>query len=198
MPEVSLTASSADSLIVVSNREPYEHTRRADGSIEVAPTTGGVSVALDALMRERGGTWIAAGSGDADAEVVDAHDRVGVPPDAPAYVLRRVWLSADDERRYYDGFSNEGLWPLAHTVHVRPRFRSEDWSAYQRVNKRFAAAVAAELTDEHAPCSSRTIILRWWRRSCAGSSPGSGPRSSGTSRGRTPTASGSARGARKS
>ena len=151
MPEVSLIGELNRPLIVVSNREPYEHTRQPDGSIEVAPTTGGVSVALDALMRERGGTWIAAGSGKADAEVVDAHDRVEVPPDAPSYVLRRVWLSADDERRYYDGFSNEGLWPLAHTVHVRPRFRSEDWSAYQRVNKRFAAAVASELTDEHAP-----------------------------------------------
>jgi trehalose-6-phosphate synthase len=147
MPEVSLASSSGRPLIVVSNREPYVHVRRADGSIAVAPTTGGVSVALDALMRERGGTWIAYGAGDADAAVVDANDRVAVPPDEPTYMLRRVWLSADEERRYYNGFSNEGVWPLAHTVHVRPRFRSEDWAAYQRVNARFAAAVAAEMTD---------------------------------------------------
>jgi trehalose-6-phosphate synthase len=133
---------------VASNREPYLHVRRSDGSIAVAPTTGGVSVALDALMRERGGTWIAYGAGNADADVVDANDRVAVPPDAPSYMLRRIWLSPDEERRYYTGFANEGLWPLAHTVHVRPRFRSEDWAAYRRVNARFAAAVAAELTDD--------------------------------------------------
>jgi trehalose-6-phosphate synthase len=146
MPEVSLIGGSGQPLIVVSNREPYLHTYRADGSIAVAPTTGGVSVALDALMRERGGTWIATGAGNADAEVVDADDRIAVPPDGPSYMLRRIWLSADDERRYYNGFANEGLWPLAHTVHVRPRFRSEDWAAYQRVNMRFASAVASELT----------------------------------------------------
>ena len=50
-------------LLVVSNREPYLHRRRQDGAIAAAPTTGGVAVALDALMRERGGTWIAHGSG---------------------------------------------------------------------------------------------------------------------------------------
>jgi trehalose-6-phosphate synthase len=151
MPEVSLVGAASRPLIVVSNREPYLHTRRPDGSIAVASTTGGVSVALDALMRERGGTWIAAGAGNADAEVVDDDDRVAVPPNAPSYLLRRIWLSVDDERRYYNGFANEGLWPLAHTVHVRPRFRSEDWTAYRRVNARFAAAVRTELADTTTP-----------------------------------------------
>ena len=54
MPEVSLDSGNGRPLIVVSNREPYQHVRREDGSIAVAPTTGGVSVALDALMRETG------------------------------------------------------------------------------------------------------------------------------------------------
>ena len=143
MPEVSVRHRP---LIVVSNREPYLHVRRSDGSIAAVATTGGVSVALDALMRERGGTWIAHGAGNADAEMVDANDRVTVPPDAPCYTLRRVWLSADEEKQYYNGFANEGLWPLSHIVHVRPRFRSGDWQAYRRVNARFAETVASELT----------------------------------------------------
>ena len=143
VPEVSL--NTGHSLLVVSNREPYLHTRRCDGSISVQSTTGGVSVALDALMRVRGGTWVAAGSGDADRQVVDENDRIAVPIEAPSYMLRRIWLSEEDERRYYNGFANEGLWPLAHTVHVRPRFRTEDWEIYRRVNERFAAAVADEL-----------------------------------------------------
>jgi trehalose 6-phosphate synthase len=145
MPEVSL--NTGHSLLVVSNREPYLHARGADGAITVQPTTGGVSVALDALMRARGGTWVAAGTGNADKDVVDGNDRIAVPVDMPAYSLRRIWLSEEEDRRYYNGFANEGLWPLAHTVHVRPRFRSEDWAAYQRVNARFAAAVADELTE---------------------------------------------------
>jgi trehalose 6-phosphate synthase len=108
-------------------------------------------VALDALMRERGGTWIAHGAGEADREVVDAHGRVRVPPDAPAYTLRRVWLTPEEERRYYEGFSNEGIWPLCHTVHVQPIFRSEDWEAYRTVNARFADTIADELKDRWSP-----------------------------------------------
>ena len=53
-------------LVVVSNREPFLHNYRPDGSIAWSPTTGGVAVALDALMRERGGVWIAHGAGAAD------------------------------------------------------------------------------------------------------------------------------------
>lgn len=127
------------------------HTRQPDGSIRWTPTTGGVAVALDALMRERGGTWIAHGAGDADRMVVDANDRVAVPPDAPAYTLKRIWLSAEEERRYYGGFSNEGLWPTCHIAHVRPIFRSEDWAEYRAVNARFADAIASELADPSAP-----------------------------------------------
>jgi trehalose 6-phosphate synthase len=132
------------SILVVSNREPYLHRRDAEGGVEWVHTPGGVSVALDALMRERGGVWIAHGAGDADREVVDDHDRVGVPPDHPSYTLRRIWLSPDEEQRYYNGFSNEGLWPLCHVAHIRPVFRTEDWEAYREVNRRFAAAAAEE------------------------------------------------------
>ena len=100
------------SLVVVSNREPYQHTYDQENKVQWAPTTGGVAVALDALMRERGGVWIAHGAGDADRDVVDADDRVLVPPDRPSYTLRRLWLTDKESVSYYDGFANEGLWPL--------------------------------------------------------------------------------------
>ena len=147
----SARAGVRPQLFVVSNREPYLHTQQPDGTISWSPTTGGVAVALDALMRERGGTWIAHGAGSADRDVVDERDRVAVPPGTPAYTLKRIWLSAEEEARYYGGFSNEGLWPLCHIAHVRPTFRSEDWEAYQRVNARFAEAIAGEMTDPAAP-----------------------------------------------
>ena len=138
-------------LVVVSNREPYIHERAEGGLIVAHSTTGGVSVALDALMREEGGTWIAHGAGSADRDVVDQYDRVAVPPDHPAYLLRRIWLTEDEERRYYGGFANEGLWPLCHLTNVNPVFRADDWAAYQTVNRRFAEAIRSELTDPLQP-----------------------------------------------
>ena len=95
-------------------------------------------------MRACSGTWIAHGSGSADRETVDRNDRVAVPPEKPAYSIRRIWLSKEEEAGYYAGFANEGLWPLCHIAHVRPTFRSSDWEYYRKVNARFADAVVAE------------------------------------------------------
>lgn len=130
-------------VIVVSNREPYLHVR--DGNdIDVRRPASGVVTALEPIMRACSGTWIAHGSGSADRDVVDRNNRIGVPPEAPAYQLRRVWLTEEEEAGYYYGFSNEGLWPLCHIAHVRPTFRSSDFEMYKKVNKRFAQAVVKE------------------------------------------------------
>ena len=138
-------------LVVVSNREPYIHNQAADGAVTVSAATGGVAVALDALMRERGGVWIAHGGGSADRQVVDASDKVAVPPENPSYTLRRLWLEEPTFSQYYGGFANEGLWPLCHVVDVRPKFRSEDWEAYQDINTRFAKAIDSELGATESP-----------------------------------------------
>ncbi|MGE3841095.1 MAG: trehalose-6-phosphate synthase [Vicinamibacterales bacterium] len=147
----TLEADAPRPMMVVSNREPFLHNRRPDGQITWSAATGGVAVALDALMRERGGVWIAHGAGSADRDVVDEKDKVAVPPDGPAYTLRRLWIDESTFTAYYGGFANEGLWPLCHVVDVRPKFRSDDWAAYQEVNAGFAAAIAAELGGTNTP-----------------------------------------------
>jgi trehalose 6-phosphate synthase len=133
-----------DEVIVVSNREPYIHDRKSDGSMIVRHPASGLVTAVEPVMRACSGTWIAHGSGTADRDSVDAHDRLRVPPEEPSYTLRRVWLSAEEEQGYYYGFANEGLWPLCHVAHVRPVFRESDWEYYRKVNQRFADAVVAE------------------------------------------------------
>lgn len=132
-----------DELMVVSNREPYIHDQRGDSVVCKRPASGLVT-AVEPVMRACSGTWIAHGGGSADRSVVDAQDRVMVPPGSTDYTLRRLWLSAEEEQGYYSGFSNEGLWPLCHVAHVRPVFRESDWVAYRAVNERFADAVVAE------------------------------------------------------
>ena len=138
---------AGEEVLVVSNREPYIHMRRG-GKIDVQLPASGVVTALEPIMRACSGTWIAHGGGTADRDVVDKHDRIQVPPDEPAYSLRRVWLSKEEEDGYYYGFSNEGLWPLCHIAHVRPTFRSADWQQYVAVNKKFADAVVQEAKSD--------------------------------------------------
>ncbi len=134
-------------VLVVSNREPYIHNGSENGIVVQKPASGLVS-ALEPVMRACRGTWIAHGSGSADRDVVDAFDRVRVPESSPAYTLRRVWISEEEQDGYYYGFANEALWPLCHIVFVRPTFRKEDWQFYRKVNQRFADAVVAESKTE--------------------------------------------------
>ncbi|MHB1206381.1 MAG: alpha,alpha-trehalose-phosphate synthase (UDP-forming) [Rhodospirillaceae bacterium] len=133
-------------VIVVSNREPYIHNRTADGKIVMQRPASGMVTALEPIMRACGGTWIAHGSGSADREVSDGADRIAVPPNDPAYTLKRVWLSEPEQDGYYYGLANEGLWPLCHITFVRPVFRESDWLQYKAVNRKFADAVIAEAT----------------------------------------------------
>jgi trehalose 6-phosphate synthase len=134
-------------IFAVSNREPYIHNR-AESVVELQIPASGLVAALEPVMRACGGTWVAHGSGSADRETVDARDHIAVPPDNPAYTLRRVWLTDEEQDGYYYGLANEGLWPLCHISFVAPHFREADWKAYREVNRRFADAVAKEAKSD--------------------------------------------------
>jgi trehalose-6-phosphate synthase len=138
------------SLFVVSNREPYMHVRKGS-EVECVVPPSGLVTALEPVLRACDGTWVAHGSGSEDASYVDAHDRLRVPPDDPRYTLRRVWLSAEEESGYYEGFANEGLWPLCHIAHTRPIFRASDWNYYKEVNAKFAKVLIEEMRDTEHP-----------------------------------------------
>jgi trehalose 6-phosphate synthase len=141
-------------VLVVSNREPYIHNRSVAGIVTQTPASGLVT-ALEPIMRACGGTWIAHGSGSADRDMVDEHDRIQVPEAEPAYTLRRVWITEEEQDGYYYGFANEGLWPLCHIVFVRPTLRARDWEFYQAINRRFADAVVAE-----ASCENPVVLVQ--------------------------------------
>lgn len=134
-------------VVILANREPYIHEKGPEGVRVIHPASGLVT-ALEPVMRACSGVWVAHGSGSADRETVDAHDRVRVPPGEESYQVRRVWLSEAEEKGYYYGFANEGLWPLCHVAHARPVFRAEDYDYYVRVNRKFADAVCEEVDSD--------------------------------------------------
>ena len=137
-------------LFVISNREPYEH-RHGKSGIETVTPASGLVTGLEPIVRACNGVWVAQATGDADREAVDRHDHVRVPQEPPQYTLRRVWLSPEEERGFYYGFANEGIWPLCHIAHTRPVFRGEDWQHYRDVNRRFARALLDEVANEASP-----------------------------------------------
>ncbi len=135
-----------NALVVVSNREPYMHIiNETTGKPRCTRPASGVVTAIDPILRACGGTWIAHGSANADRNFVNSKDKLGVPPEDNRYILKRVWLTKEEEEGYYYGFSNEGLWPLCHVTHTRPIFREADWQMYKEVNQKFAQSVLDEL-----------------------------------------------------
>lgn len=133
-----------ENLVVIANREPYAHEWDDRGNVVVQRPASGLVTGIEPMLRAGRGTWIAYGGGSADRAYSDREGRVAVPPEAPEYTLRRVWVGEDEYERYYSGFANEALWPLCHMAHAQPAFRARDWEAYRAVNETFARAAIDE------------------------------------------------------
>lgn len=145
-----------NALFVVSNREPYLHILdEVSGKAKCVRPASGVVTAIDPVMRACGGMWIAHGSANADRKFVNSRNKLEVPPGDGRYILKRVWLSKEEENGYYYGFANEGLWPLCHITHTRPVFRESDWKVYKEVNRKFAENIIEEL-----PAKNPLILIQ--------------------------------------
>ncbi|WP_276299958.1 alpha,alpha-trehalose-phosphate synthase (UDP-forming) [Halorussus lipolyticus] len=151
-------------LVVVSNRQPYSHAfedgdegTSDEDEIAVDRPAGGLTAALDPVMQSAEGTWVAWGDGEADREVVDAADTVAVPPEDPAYDLRRVWLTDEQVEGYYRGYANQVLWPLCHLDTAKMTPDDDFWRAYRETNDDFADAIL-DATD----CSGTDPVV-WFQ-----------------------------------
>ena len=134
-------------LIIVSNREPYVHKKAGEG-FRIEQPAGGLTSAMDDVLKATGGIWTAWGSGSGDRDVVDENRRIMVPPEKPAYTLKRVWLSHSEVENYYHGYSNQVLWPLCHMSLDRVYFRKRFWEEYKKANHAFATAVLEEADEQ--------------------------------------------------
>ena len=125
--------SQAD-FVVVANRLPVD--RDDDGGWRRSP--GGLVTALEPVMRKTEGAWVGwAGKPGLELEPFDFEGTHLVP----------ITLSADEVQNYYEGFSNDTIWPLYHDVIAAPRYRRVWWDAYVDVNRRFAEASATAAAE---------------------------------------------------
>jgi trehalose 6-phosphate synthase len=132
-------------LVVASNRLPVVAVQRADGRCTLAPGSGGLVTALLPVLRNRGGTWVG-WPGRCDdhaalaAELAAAGEKAG-------YRLEPVILSGEEEQKFYQGFSNEIIWPLFHDLQSHCNFDPAYWAIYQQVNRRYADVLARHGRD---------------------------------------------------
>ncbi|MBI5025334.1 MAG: bifunctional alpha,alpha-trehalose-phosphate synthase (UDP-forming)/trehalose-phosphatase [Nitrospirae bacterium] len=148
---------SKKTLIIVSNREPYIH-KKTGLSIKVEKPTGGLTSAMDDVLKTTGGIWVAWGSGSGDRDTVDGKNRLIIPPENPSYTLKRVWLSPGEVDNYYHGYSNQVLWPLCHITLDRVYFRKRFWEDYKKANKAFASAILEEVGIDSYRADKESVV----------------------------------------
>nr|WP_051336934.1 alpha,alpha-trehalose-phosphate synthase (UDP-forming) [Leifsonia aquatica] len=131
-PDSATTTETYD-VVIVSNRLPVDRVVDDAGEADWRPSPGGLVAALEPVMRSQDGVWIGwAGVSGEEIEPFEA-DGISIIP---------VPLSEQELQEYYEGFSNDTLWPLYHDVIAQPTFHREWWDSYVKVNKRFADAAA--------------------------------------------------------
>lgn len=135
-------ATSRGRLIVVSNRLPLKVETASEGAPRVTPASGGLVTALGPVMRQRGGVWIGwPGSGLPDSRLVEEFRAAGA---REGYVFHAVYLDDAERSSFYNGFSNEIIWPLFHDLQSLCNFDPAYWRTYNTVNDRYAEAIAEE------------------------------------------------------
>ncbi len=120
-------------LVVAANRLPVDRVTAPEGSLSWRRSPGGLVTAMDSVMKDREGAWVGWG-GEPDVEIA--------PLMHESMYLRPVALSAAEVENYYEGFSNDTLWPIYHDVIIQPSFHRDWWRSYVEVNQRFADAIA--------------------------------------------------------
>jgi trehalose 6-phosphate synthase/phosphatase len=138
--------NSSPRLIIVSNRLPFV-VQQEEGNLSLKSGSGGLATALAPVLRDRGGIWVGStGAEDLDeqkvAELFKQNER------SQGFRFAPVFLSKEEVALYYEGFSNEVIWPLFHDLQTLCRFVPEYWEAYQNVNRKFAAAVMQRALPE--------------------------------------------------
>jgi alpha,alpha-trehalose-phosphate synthase [UDP-forming] len=124
-------------LVVVSNRLPII-VQNVNDRLQLSPDGGGLVTALSPILKERGGCWVGSlGVQKDDALLKLAKDWSS----SQGFSLEPVFLTSAEQTSYYDGFSNEIIWPLFHGLPSRCKFGCEYWHGYCKANEKFATAV---------------------------------------------------------
>jgi trehalose 6-phosphate synthase len=129
-----MSETAANEFVVVANRLPVDLEPSPDGGPAVwRRSPGGLVTALEPVLRSADGAWVG-WPGTPDIEIE--------PFVEDGLALHPVGLSSDEVAGFYEGFSNETLWPLYHDAVVEPTFDRDWWHIYEQVNRRFAEAAA--------------------------------------------------------
>lgn len=124
-------------LVVISNRLPFVIEKKEE-DYHLVPGSGGLVTAFAPVLRNRGGIWIGWTGSSNTIPKKKLEKLLMQSKELTGYSCHPVLLSEKEIKLYYQGFSNEIIWPLFHSLELLCNFKPEYLRAYQDVNKKFA------------------------------------------------------------
>ena len=123
--------------IIVSNRLPVKISDD-NGRLNITPSEGGLATGLGSIYQDGDNIWI----GWPGLEIGDSAQQDKVRHKLKSMKLLPVFLSQEEISEYYEGFSNEILWPIFHYyASTYTNYQQSNWDFYQSVNEKFCETV---------------------------------------------------------
>ena len=148
-----MVASGSRSLLVAANRGPVSISAGAAGREEVRRGGGGLVSGMVSALSEVGGLWVCAALNDRERAAArrapDGH-LAEAGYDTGGLDVRMLPLDPSTFARAYNGIANSTIWFIQHLLYDSANTPVFDagwrrlWAAYERYNRTFADALAAE------------------------------------------------------
>ncbi len=122
--------------IIVSNRLPVKISEH-NNKFKVSPSEGGLATGMGSIYREGDNIWI----GWPGEQAETSEKQTLITDELKPLSLVPVFLTEEEIRRYYEGFSNEVLWPVFHYLSTYAVYDDQNWLVYKSVNEKFKNVV---------------------------------------------------------
>jgi len=129
-------------VFIVSNRLPVKIVRK-HGALSYQTSEGGLATGVGSIYKKNNNLWI----GWPGTEVPE-EEKAAVNEDLAMQNLYPVFLTQEEINDYYEGFSNETLWPLFHYFPTYASYEPQHWDIYRQANRKFADAVIRLATKD--------------------------------------------------
>ncbi len=122
--------------IIVSNRLPVNVTKE-NGNLLLKNSIGGLATGLGSIYKEANNLWI----GWPGIHINQGIERIHVTEKLKDENMHPVFLTQKEIKNYYEGFSNETLWPIFHYFSQYSVYKKIYWESYVKVNQKFCEEV---------------------------------------------------------
>jgi len=117
--------------IIVSNRLPVKLVKEKNKKT-FKPSEGGLATGLGSIYKSGNNLWIGWPGGN-----IEESEKESVIEKLREENMYPIFLTRKEISEYYEGFSNETLWPNFHYFNQYTIYDNNLWKVYQSVNKKF-------------------------------------------------------------